>query len=63
MKNKDLLHTKEYYNKNGELVSFHIWCSYKDTLSKKYKQNVKSYKIPNNLKGKKNWTLLDCNVN
>ena len=53
MKNKDLLHTKEYYNKNGELVSFHIWCSYKDPLSKKYKQNVKSYKIPNNLKGKK----------
>ena len=53
MKNKDLLHTKEYYNKNGELVSFHIWCNYKDPLSQKFKQNVKSYKIPSNLKGKK----------
>ena len=53
MKNsKDIMHVRERYNKKGEL-SFILYCSGKDAFTKKYKLHVKTYKVPNNLKGKK----------
>ena len=53
MKNsKDIMHVRERYNKKGEL-SFILYCSGKDAFTKKYKLHAKTYKVPNNLKGKK----------
>ena len=53
MKNsKDIMHVRERYNKKGEL-SFILYCSGKDAFTKKYKLHAKTYKVPNDLKGKK----------
>ena len=50
--NKDIMYVKERHNKRGEL-SFELHCSGKDAFTKKYKVYVKTYKVPNDLKGKK----------
>ena len=46
------MHVKEVFNKKGEL-SFELHCSGKDALTKKYKVYIKTYKVPSDLKGKK----------
>ena len=50
--NKDIMYVKERNNKRGEL-SFELHCSGKDAFTKKYKVYVRTYKVPNDLKGKK----------
>ena len=50
--NKDIMYVKERHNKRGEL-SFELHCSGKDAFTKKYKVYVRTYKVPNDLKGKK----------
>ena len=55
--NKDIMYVKERHNKRGEL-SFELHCSGKDAFTKKYKVYVKTYKVPNDLKGKKEIAML-----
>ena len=50
--NKDIMYVKERHNKRGEL-SLELHCSGKDAFTKKYKVYVRTYKVPNDLKGKK----------
>lgn len=49
---KDIMHVKERLNRFGEL-SFVLHCSGKDPLTRKNKVYVKTYKVPLDLKGKK----------
>lgn len=53
MKNsKDIMHVKEIYNSKNEL-SLELHCSGKDALTKKFKVYVKRFKVPKELKSKK----------
>ncbi len=53
MKNsKDIMCVYDRYNKRGEL-RFELHCSGKDPYTKKYKVYIKTFKVPNELTGKK----------
>lgn len=51
--NRKDMYRKENFDKDGKLISYTLRCAYKDYRTGKYKNNTRTWKIPQDLTGKK----------